>query len=73
MLTPRLKPKSLPHIEPELAQVFEYFAWVEKNSSPIDPTDPLGSSEVTKALRDLYDQLLFDRVTPEAAAAEFRE
>ncbi|AFC30767.1 family 1 extracellular solute-binding protein [Paenibacillus mucilaginosus 3016] len=62
----------LPHLEPELAQVFEYLAWVEKNSAPMDPPDPLGSSEVTKVLRDLYDQLLFDRVTPETAAAEFR-
>ncbi|WP_339275015.1 ABC transporter substrate-binding protein [Paenibacillus sp. FSL W8-0426] len=60
-------------VEPELARVFEYIDWVENNSSPIDPPDPVETPEVTLVLRDLYDQLLFGRITPEEAAQQFRE
>ncbi|MBB3112447.1 multiple sugar transport system substrate-binding protein [Paenibacillus phyllosphaerae] len=61
-----------PYIEPELEQIFDYIRWVEQHSSPMDPLDPPGSAEVTDVLRKLYDQLLFDTITPEFAAVEFR-
>lgn len=63
----------LPLIKPELAQVFAYISWVEKNSSPMDPPDPAGASDVVKLLYDLNDRMLFGVVKPEAAAAEFRQ
>ncbi|ANY70588.1 sugar ABC transporter substrate-binding protein [Paenibacillus sp. BIHB 4019] len=68
----RLKEQLKPFVKPELAQIFEYLDWVEKNSSPMDPPDPVGTAEVTVVLRDLHDLLLFGKITPEAAAAEFR-
>lgn len=61
-----------PYLSPEQAKVFEYMDWVEDNSSPMDPPDPAGTPEVTAVLRDLNDQLLFGRITPEAAAIQFR-
>lgn len=67
-----IKEQMKPFIEPELAQVFEYIEWVEQNSSPMDPPDPVGSSEVTGVLRELYDLLMFSQITPEKAAEQFR-
>lgn len=68
----KVKEQMSPFIEPALAQVFEYIDWVEKNSSPIDPPDPVGAAEVTSVLRELYDLLLFSKITPEKAAEQFR-
>jgi multiple sugar transport system substrate-binding protein len=58
-------------VAPEQAKVFEYVAWAEKNSSQIDPPDPIGSAEITKVLRDLQDQIFYKKITPEAAAPKF--
>lgn len=69
----RIKEEMMPYIEPELAQVFDYMNWVERNSSPMDPPDPVGASEAAAVLRDLYDLLLFGRMTPQEAAKQFRE
>ncbi|SFF31606.1 multiple sugar transport system substrate-binding protein [Paenibacillus algorifonticola] len=71
-ISSKLKEQLKPFVEPELAQVFEYLDWVEKNSSPMDPPDPVGTAEVTTVLRELNDLLLFGKITPEEAAAEFR-
>ncbi|MCL6457181.1 MAG: sugar ABC transporter substrate-binding protein [Gorillibacterium sp.] len=54
-------------------KLFDYVAWVEGHSSPIDPPDPIGSAEVTKILRDVYEQVLYSKVTPEKAAEKFRK
>ncbi|MCL6604019.1 MAG: extracellular solute-binding protein [Paenibacillus sp.] len=62
-----------PLLNPEMAQVFEYVEWVETHSSPMDNPEPVGSSDVTAVLRELYDLLLFGKITPEAAASEFRK
>ncbi|OMD59331.1 ABC transporter substrate-binding protein [Paenibacillus odorifer] len=67
-----IKEQMKPFLEPELAQVFEYIDWVEQNSSPMDPPDPVGASEVTSVLRQLYDLLMFSKITPEKAAEQFR-
>lgn len=61
-----------PYLEPVEKQVFDYIEWVEKHSSAMDPAEPVGASEVTAVLRELYDLLLFNKITPEKAAAEFR-
>ncbi|WP_438347776.1 hypothetical protein ACP8HI_19195 [Paenibacillus sp. FA6] len=38
----------------------------------LDPPNPVGTGEVTAVIRNLYDLLLFDRITPHSAAVEFR-
>lgn len=60
-------------VEPEQAQVFDYIDWVADHSSPMDAPDPVGSSEVTAVLRELYDLLLFGKLTADDAAQQFRE
>ncbi len=67
-----IKEQMKPFLEPELAQVFEYIDWVEQNSSPMDSPDPVGASEVTSVLREMYDLLMFNQITPEKAAEQFR-
>ncbi|WP_438351188.1 ABC transporter substrate-binding protein [Paenibacillus sp. FA6] len=67
-----VKEQLKPFLEPEQLQVFDYIEWVENNSSPMDPPDPVGTAEVTNILRNLNDLLLFGMITPEAAATEFR-
>jgi len=53
--------------------VFDYIDWVADNSTQMDPPDPVGAPEVTAVLRELYDLLLFGKITPEQAAKDFRE
>ncbi|MDF2668432.1 MAG: YesO [Paenibacillus sp.] len=62
-----------PLLTPEETQVFDYVAWAAKNSSPIDPADPTGAAEVSKALKDAQDQLLYKKMSIEEAAAKFRK
>jgi multiple sugar transport system substrate-binding protein len=62
-----------PSLAPEEKQVFEYVAWAEKNSSPIDPPDPAGAAEVSKLLKDLQDQMLYKKISVEDAAAKFKK
>ncbi|WP_179283563.1 hypothetical protein [Paenibacillus sp. VTT E-133291] len=38
----------------------------------MDPPDPVGSSEGTGLLRELYDLLMFSQITPEKAAEQFQ-
>lgn len=68
----KVKEELKPFLEPEMIQVVEYIDWVEQNSSPMDPPEPVLTSTVVSELRSLYDLLLFGQITPEAAAAEFR-
>ena len=35
-----------PELTEQQAQVFDYIAWAEKNSSQMDPPDPIGTAEV---------------------------
>ncbi|MBA4493781.1 ABC transporter substrate-binding protein [Paenactinomyces guangxiensis] len=62
-----------PVLAPEQAKVFEYVDKVTKNSSPLSPMDPVGASEVMKALKDVSDQILFKKITPEEGAVKFRQ
>ncbi|MBW5447649.1 extracellular solute-binding protein [Cohnella sp. CFH 77786] len=54
-------------------QVFDYIAWVEKNSSPLDPPNPAGAPQVKQILRDLTEQMLYKKISVEEAAAKFRK
>lgn len=52
-------------------KVYDYVTWVEKNSSPMDPPDPIGSAEVSRLLRDMQEQILYRKLSVEEAAAKF--
>lgn len=54
-------------------QVYDYVAWAEENSTPMDPADPIGSAEVFKSLTSLAEQMNYDKITPEEAAKKFRD
>ncbi|HEX7056778.1 MAG TPA: extracellular solute-binding protein [Bacilli bacterium] len=61
-----------PALTPQQAQVFDYIAWAEQNSSQMDAPDPIGTGEVIAALEDLTQQLNFGKITAEEAAKQFR-
>ncbi|MBP1961542.1 ABC transporter substrate-binding protein [Paenibacillus aceris] len=60
-----------PTLTTEEKKVYDYVAWAEKNSSPMDPPDPIGSAEVSKLLRDMQEQILFRKISVESAATKF--
>lgn len=69
--------KIIEAIKPELtedeAKIFDYVENASKNASKADAPDPLGSAEVMKALKDISEQILFKKITPEEGAKKFRE
>lgn len=60
-------------LSPDQAKVVDYVSSVSENSSTISPMDPVGSAEVMKALKDISDEILFKKITPEEGAAKFRQ
>ncbi|TXK81841.1 ABC transporter substrate-binding protein [Paenibacillus sp. N3.4] len=54
-------------------KVFEYVAWAEQNSSPMDPPNPVGAVEIEKLLRSASEQILYKKTTVEEAAVKFRK
>lgn len=62
-----------PSLTPDQAKVFDYVAWVEQNSSQMDPPNPVGAVEVNKLLKHTAEQILYKKTTVEAGAAKFRE
>ncbi len=68
--------KVMEAIKPELTEeetkIFEYVKMASQNASKADPPDPLGSAEVMKALKDVSEQILFKKITPDAGAKTFR-
>ena len=63
-------------LEPSLSDVqktiFEYINLVIENSSPIDPPDPAGHSEVDKLLDNIQAEMLYEKITLEEGAEKFR-
>ncbi|TVY08624.1 ABC transporter substrate-binding protein [Paenibacillus cremeus] len=72
-ISSKMKDALKPTLSPEDAKVFDYIAWAEANSSPIDPPNPIGSTEVEKLLKDLSEQILYKKISVEDAAAKFRK
>jgi multiple sugar transport system substrate-binding protein len=59
-------------VDPINKQIFEYIDLVgNKNSSPIDPADPVGAGEVLKAFRTIDQEVLFGTTAPQAGAEKF--
>ncbi|WP_326059575.1 ABC transporter substrate-binding protein [Paenibacillus anseongense] len=70
-ISSKVKDGLKPTLSEEELKVYDYVTWVEKNSSPMDPPDPIGSAEVSKLLRDMQEQILFRKLTVVQAAAKF--
>ncbi|MFC0211999.1 ABC transporter substrate-binding protein [Paenibacillus chartarius] len=69
----KVKEALMPELTPEQKKVFEYVAWAEKNSSPMDPPNPVGAVEVDKLLKDIAEQIAYKKLTVEEGAAKFRK
>jgi multiple sugar transport system substrate-binding protein len=72
-ISSKVREALLPTLDDSSKQMFNYIADVEKHSSKIDPPDPAGAAEVSTALKNIEDEILFNKITPEAAAAKFRK
>lgn len=69
----KVKEALKPMLEPAQVQVFDYVAWAETNSTPVDPPDPVGSAEIINIFKTYSEQMAFDQIKPEEAAKRFRE
>ncbi|WP_163536524.1 extracellular solute-binding protein [Gracilibacillus sp. YIM 98692] len=67
-----VKEALLDEVSSSQAEVFEYIAWVEENSTPMGPADPSGAGEIISTLDNLAEQLSYGEITPEDAAQHFR-
>jgi multiple sugar transport system substrate-binding protein len=63
-------------IKPELTEgeskIVKYVEDAKEITNEYYPPDPIGSGEVMKALKDISDQILFKKITPEEGAKKFR-
>ena len=66
----KVKEALTPDLTPEQKKVFEYVAWAEKNSSQMDPPNPVGAVEVDKLLKDTVEQILYKKLTVQEARSE---
>lgn len=69
----KIKDALKPLLTPAETKVFDYVAWAEKNSSPMDPPNPVGSIEVEKLLKDTSEQIMYKKISVTDAAAKFRK
>lgn len=53
--------------------IISYLETVKQNSSAIDKPNPSGHSEVSQLFKNFSEQIFYEQITPEAAAAKFRE
>jgi multiple sugar transport system substrate-binding protein len=53
--------------------IFDLLDYSQNHSSPISKPDPEGAGEVVTLLQELEEQVLYGRITPAAAAAQFRK
>ena len=54
-------------------QMFDYMDMAVIHSANTDPAEPMGSAEVCKIMADQMSLVLYDKITPEQAAADFRK
>ncbi|QYR19667.1 extracellular solute-binding protein [Paenibacillus sp. sptzw28] len=69
----KVKEALKPILEPAQVQVFDYVAWAETNSTPMDPPDPVGTAEIINIFKSYSEQMAFGQIKPEEAAKKFRE
>lgn len=53
--------------------MFNYVDTVQKDSSKVDPPNPSGASEVSDDLTNVISSVLYNKETPQQAAAQFRQ
>ena len=59
-------------VDPVNRQVFDYISLVgNKNASAIDPADPNGAGEILALLRTVAQEVMYQKTSPENAAAKF--
>lgn len=62
-----------PGLTEKQQQMFEYMDLAVTHSAPTDPAEPAGGGEVSKAMADQLNLVLYGKATPEEAAAAFRK
>ncbi|TXK84046.1 ABC transporter substrate-binding protein [Paenibacillus sp. N3.4] len=70
-ISAKIKQGLKPTLTVEDQKVYDYVEWAERNSSMMEPPDPPGAVEVSKMLRDMQEQILFRKLSVEAAADKF--
>ncbi len=61
------------NVSADVAKTFDYIALAENYAKPISAPEPVGASEVTKLLKNYYEQVAYGMMTPEEAAGSFVE
>ena len=69
----KVKEALKPQLTKQQKAMFEYLDLAAEHAGPVSPPEPAGSAEVTKAMADQINLVLYDKKTPEEAAADFRK
>lgn len=71
-IIPKVRDALKAMVDPVNKQVFEFIELVgNKNSSSIDPADPVGAGEVLKVFRTVDQEVLYGTISPKDGAAKF--
>lgn len=62
-----------PLLSPAEQKMMDYVAWVGENAVSNRPIDPVGAVEVEKLLNDTGQQILYNKISVQDAAAKFRK
>ena len=60
-------------LTPQQQDMFDYLNVALQYSSPIDPPEPSGFAEVSKEFIDAVNKVMYDQISPEEAAQNFRK
>ncbi|XEC94893.1 ABC transporter substrate-binding protein [Paenibacillus tarimensis] len=60
-------------VDESTAKTFDYIKLLTENSSPIDGNHPATAAEVLKVLTEIDEKVLYEQLTPQEAAKEFRK
>lgn len=77
-ISSKVREALLPSLDENQKEAFNFIDLVIKNSISISsdyriPPDPPGAPEVDQLLKNLEEQMLFDKITPQEAAKKFRQ
>lgn len=71
-IVPKVRNELKRLVDPVTQQTFTFIELLENGRvSPIDPPEPPGAAEVTRLFRTITQEVLFEAVTPKAAADRF--
>lgn len=70
----KVKEALKPQLTKQQQAMFDYLDLVaNEHAGPVSPPEPPGTAEVTKAMADQINLVLYDKKTPEQAAVDFRK